>query len=279
MLHACLTTNKSRVEGESLGEKISGINVESVVARFGARAKEKLANPGASGQPEDQLRAPLERLLAEMAGLCNLPESAVTAVGESSLSDLKTRPDYSVTVYKALVGFIEVKAPGKGADPRKFKDPHDKEQWTKLRSLPNIIYTDGNSFSLGQNGEPVGPILNLIGDIESSGSKLKPPIGIVGLFESFLHWNPIPPRNAKELAKTTAHLCRLLRDEVTEQMALKSEALTNLATDWRKLLFPDATNEKFADGYAQAVTFGLLVARAKKITLSTGLHQVAEELT
>jgi hypothetical protein len=262
-----------------LANKTTEINVESVVAKFGARAKEKLANPGASGQPEDQLRAPLEQLLADMAGLCSLPESAVTAVGETSVSNLKTRPDYSVTVHKALVGFIEVKAPGKGADPRKFKDPHDKEQWAKLRSLPNIIYTDGNSFSLWQNGEPAGSILTLVGDIESSGSKLKPPPGFISLFESFLRWKPIPPRSAKELAQTTARLCRLLRDEVTEQMALKSEALTDLATDWRKLLFPDATNERFADGYAQAVTFGMLTARAKKITLSTGLHEVAEELS
>ena len=255
------------------------MSVDSALAKFGAKAKEKLANPGVSGQPEDQLRAPLEQLLADLADLCNFPDGAVTAVGESSISDLKTRPDYSVTVHKALVGFIEVKAPGKGADPRKFKDPHDKEQWTKLRSLPNILYSDGNSFSLWQNGELAGSILSLIGNIESSGNKLKPPPGFVGLFESFLRWKPIPPRSAKELAQTTARLCRLLRDEVTEQMALKSEALTNLATDWRKLLFPDATNERFADGYAQAVTFGMLTARAKKITLSTGLHQVAEELS
>src|ERR1035441_1617553 len=57
------------------------------------------------------------------------PEAAVTALGESSVSDLKTRPDYAVTVHNALVGFVELKAPGKGADPRKFKDPHDKAQW------------------------------------------------------------------------------------------------------------------------------------------------------
>lgn len=52
-----------------------------------------------------------------------------------------------------------------------------------------------------------------------------------------------------------------------------------LATDWRKLLFPDATDERFADGYAQAVTFGLLVARAKNIELSKGLQQVATTLS
>ncbi len=255
------------------------VSVDTAVAKFGAKAKVKLANPGATGQPEDQLRAPLEQLLADMAELCNFQVGAVTAVGESPLTGLKTRPDYSVTVRKALVGFIEVKAPGKGADPRKFKDPHDNEQWEKLRSLPNILYTDGNCFSLWQNGDLVDSILTLIGDVETSGSKLKPPPGFVLLFESFFGWKPLPPRSAKELAHTTALLCRLLREEVTEQLELRSEALTSLAADWRKLLFPEATNERFADGYAQAVTFGMLMARARRISLATGLHQVAEELS
>jgi hypothetical protein len=131
-----------------LAQKTALATVDSAVGSFGAKAKEKLANPAATGQPEDQLRAPLEQLLADLAALCGIPSHAVVAVGESSLSDLKTRPDYSITVHKALVGFIEVKAPGKGADPRKFKDVHDREQWSKLQSLPNLIYTDGNSFSL-----------------------------------------------------------------------------------------------------------------------------------
>lgn len=253
--------------------------VASAIATFGAKAKEKLANPAATGQPEDQLRAPFEHLLEELSEISDLGKAAVSAVGESSVSDLKTRPDYAVTVHNALVGFVELKAPGKGADPRKFKDPHDKLQWEKLSSLPNMIYTDGNSFSLWQNGELVGAIVSLIGDIESSGNKLQAPAGLLPLFENFLRWEPVPPRSAKDLAHTTARLCRLLRDEVTEQLALKSEALTSLATDWRKLLFPEATDERFADGYAQAVTFGMLMARAKKIKLSTGLQQVAAELS
>jgi Type ISP C-terminal specificity domain/N-6 DNA Methylase len=253
--------------------------VSSAIAAFGAKAKEKLSNPAATGQPEDQLRAPFEQLLGELSEISNLGKAAVAAVGESSVSDLKTRPDYAVTVHNALVGFVELKAPGKGADPRKFKDPHDKLQWQKLSSLPNIIYTDGNAFSLWQNGELVGSVVTLIGDIESSGNKLQAPTGFMSIFESFLSWEPVPPRSAKDLAHTTARLCRLLRDEVTEQLALKSEALTSLAADWRKLLFPEATDERFADGYAQAVTFGMLMARAKKIKLSTGLQQVAAELS
>ncbi len=252
---------------------------ESAISAFGAAAKQKLANVGASGEPEDQLRAPFEGLLKEIAERVGIPAGKITAVGESVLRDLKTRPDYAVTVHGALVGFVELKAPGKGADPRRFRDPHDKAQWEKLRSLPNVLYTDGNAFSLWQSGELVDAVIPLLGDIESSGAKLQAPPGLLVLFDNFLHWQPIAPRNARDLAHISARLCRFLRDEVTEQLALGNEALTVLATDWRRLLFPDATDERFADGYAQAVTFGLLMARAKEISLATGLHQVAAELT
>lgn len=253
-------------------------SVDSAVSRFGAAAKAKLSNPAAVGEPEDQLRAPFEQLLADLAELCGYPSNAVTAVGESSVSALKTRPDYAVTVHRALVGFIELKAPGKGPDPRKFRDAHDRDQWAKLRSLPNLIYSDGNAFSLWQDGELVDAVVTLDGDVEISGSTLRAPVGLIGLVQSFLSWQPIPPRSAKELAQVSARLCRLLRDEVTEQLALGSEALTDLATDWRKVLFPDATNEQFADGYAQAVTFGLLMARAKDIRLGDGFDVIGREL-
>ncbi len=252
--------------------------IQSAVSAFGAAAKAKLANPGASGEPEDQLRAPFEHLLLDLAELANLPRSSVIAVGESSLSDLKTRPDYAITVQSTLVGHVELKAPGKGADPRRFKDPHDKAQWEKLQSLPNLLYTDGNSFSLWQDGVLVGEVVTLVGDIGSAGGKLQAPPGLFSLIERFLRWDPVPPRTAKELAHISARLCRLLRDEVTEQLALKSEALTSLAEDWRKLLFPEANDKTFADGYAQAVTFGLLMARAKDIRLATGFERVAREL-
>jgi hypothetical protein len=53
-----------------------------------------------------------------------------------------------------------------GADPRRYRR-HDKEQWEKLKSLSNLLYTDGNAFSLWQNGEFVGSIVELSGDIET----------------------------------------------------------------------------------------------------------------
>lgn len=251
--------------------------IKKAVGDFGAAAKAKLANPAASGQPEDQLRAPLETLFAALAAEA-IPAAAVHLVGEASLADLKTRPDYAVTANKALIGFIEVKAPGKGADPRKFRDKHDKAQWERLKALPNILYTDGNGFSLWRDGELQGGIVRLSGDIESDGGAVEAPTGLLPLIHDFLTWEPIAPRNARQLAEVAARLSRFLRDEVVEQMERGSKALTELRDDWRGLLFPEANDEQFADGYAQAVTFGLLMAKSRGLKLSEGFADVAQEL-
>jgi hypothetical protein len=252
--------------------------VASAVSSFGASAKAKLGNVAITGAPEDQLRGPLEVLLHDLAEIGGLPPKAINLVGETTLAHLKTRPDYAVTVSNALVGFIEVKAPAKGADPRKFTDPHDKDQWDKLKSLPNLLYTDGNAFSLWRDGELIGKIVHLEGDVETSGAKLAAPATLAPVIDDFLQWAPIPPKTAKKLAEVCARLCRLLRDEVVEQMALGNAGLTALAQDWRKLLFPQADDAQFADGYAQAVTFGLLVARSRDISLSGGIEHAAHEL-
>jgi hypothetical protein len=84
--------------------------VQKAVGDFGAAARAKLINSASTGQPEDQLRAPLEALFKALAAEA-IPVSIMTMVGEASLADLKARPDYSVTVDKALIGFFEVKAP------------------------------------------------------------------------------------------------------------------------------------------------------------------------
>ncbi len=252
--------------------------IEKAVGEFGASAKAKLA--GGDGQPEDQLRAPLETLFAEVAAILHPAVQNLVLTGETSLAEMRTRPDYAVKVKNALVGFIEVKAPGKGADPRKWKTGHDKEQWDKLKALPNLLYTDGDSFSLWRDGVLVGQIVHLDGGIEQAGAKLAAPQTFLPLLSDFLTWNPIPPRSATELARVSARLCRFLRDEVLEQLGAseKNARLTDLKDDWKALLFPDADDEKFADGYAQAVTFGLLMAKSKDMALTGGLDHVAREL-
>ena len=65
---------------------------------------------------------------------------------------------------------------------------------------------------------------------------------------------------------------------MVEQLARNEPRLTNLKVDWGKLLFPHADNDEFADGYAQAVTFGLLMARARDIPLTENIEPAAKAL-
>ena len=118
------------------------------VSAFGAAVKAKLSSAAIAGAPEDQLRGPLEALIHAMAKSTLALPGDLALVGETALRHLQLRPDYAVSLDNALVGFIELKAPGKGFDPRKFSDPHDKAQWLKFKALPNVLYTDGNGFSL-----------------------------------------------------------------------------------------------------------------------------------
>ena len=151
------------------------MTVQKLVGEFGAAVKPKLAG---GGQPEDQLRGPLENLLHGIAQATGKAKGALTLTGEKSLADLRTRPDYAVSLHNALIGFIEVKAPGKGADPRHFSDRQDKEQWERLKSLPNLLYTDGNSFGLYRHGVREGPA----GSASPSSRATGPSRGPVGVW-------------------------------------------------------------------------------------------------
>ena len=116
---------------------------------------------------------------------------------------------------------MEVKAPGKGADPRRFTDRHDKEQWEKLQSLPNLLYTDGNAFSLWRSGELVGSIVTLDGDVETSGAALDAPPELARACSTTSSAGSRSRRaTPRNWPKVVARLCRLLRDEVAEQLAL-----------------------------------------------------------
>src|SRR4051812_16798534 len=122
--------------------------LDAAVSRFGLAVRAKLNDVSAVGEPEDQLRGPFENLVANINALIGPAADGVVAVGETRLPDLMTRPDYAVT-RKGLIGYIELKAPGKGSDPTAFPPKSaDRVQWDKLKSLPNIVYSDGNGFAL-----------------------------------------------------------------------------------------------------------------------------------
>lgn len=251
-------------------------DLASRVSRFGRDVLAALNDPAATGEPEDQLRTPLVNLMKDINGLLGSAAEGVNAVGEVRLPELMTRPDYAVT-RNGLIGFIELKAPGKGSDPTAFAPKSaDRLQWEKLKSLPNIIYTDGNGFTLWRNGKKEASAL-MQGDVRSAGKALKAGTELLDLFATFYDWSPIAPTKPQQLAETAARLCRLLREQVVEQLGRGEPRLTSLKADWGNLIFP-AESKEFADGYAQAVTFGLLMARARDIELTENIEPAAKSL-
>lgn len=232
----------------------------------------------AAGQPEDQLRAPLESFLTDVGKAIGIP---IVAKGESRLKGRLGRPDYAVLASKLLAGYIELKEPGKGANPEHYKG-HDRNQWKRFQAIPNLIYTDGNEWGLFRNGQRVGTLVRLSGDITKSGKSavkahdldaLKP------LLMDFLSWDPIVPADAKALAELLAPICRMLREEVNDALKDSKSLLVQLAEEWRNLLFPDADDDRFADAYAQTVTFALLLARSEGAkTIDEDLHDTIHKL-
>lgn len=227
---------------------------------FAASIRTKLSL-GGSGEPEEQLRAPFEIFLQAVGKAFSMD---IKSKGETYLHGIG-KPDFSVHCNNALCGYVELKQPGKGADPSRYRG-HDKRQWERFKTLPNILYTDGNEWALYQNGERVGRITTITYDITLKGAQAvlaDDALDLEPILREFVTWNPIAPSSAKELAILLAPVCKLLRTEVQENMKEPDSPFTLLAQDWRKTLFPGATDAQFADAYAQTVTFALLLARAE----------------
>ena len=234
--------------------------VDQLLTHFAESAQRALAT--GLGEPEEQLRPPLVVLLQALGQLAGVP---CFLVGETPLLDEHSRPDFAVVTDSPLpVGFIELKAAGAGVDVTRYKG-RNKLQWERLQALPNLLYTDGNNWRFLRRGETMR-IIRLVGDMREgrladTGGHLLPAV------REFLGWSPQPPASIGQLVEAVSGLCRLLRDQVLELLSA-SQALTALASDWRELLFPSATDAEFANGYAQSVTFALLLARAENITFS-----------
>ena len=220
------------------------------------------------GEPEDQLRGPFENFMAEAAHALGWN---LVCTGETRLPGRLGRPDYAAHLNGLLAGYAELKAPGVGANPKRFSG-HNREQWKRFQALPNLLYCDGNEWALSRNGEILDKIVRLSGDVAADGKKAVAPEdarAVENLLREFFSWQPFIPTDGKGridlkgFAALLAPLCRMLRDDVTDALKYPESPLVQLATDWRQLLFPDASDAQFADAYAQTVAFALLLGRSE----------------
>ena len=209
-------------------------------------------------QPEDQLKAPVGELFRASGQKLGLDISWRTEV---RANDVHGRPDIGITRDQLLVGHIELKRPGMGAQPEYFKGAN-RQQWIRFKSLPNLIYTDGSEWSLYGSGE-LRQRVRITPDITAGQKAVDLPAlsHAWGLLTEFLYWDPVVPGTSEGLAGFLAPLARILRDEVQSALEPEDSPLRPLADEWGGLLFPMGSDAQFADAYAQTLTYALLLAR------------------
>ena len=220
------------------------------------------------GGAEDRLRGPFEHLMQVVGAAWG---GRVVCAGEAPLPGRLGRPDYAVHRGGLLAGYVELKAPGTGADAARFRG-RDREQFKRFAAVPNLLYTDGNEWALYRGGERAGRLVRLAGDVAGDGRKAvggEDARALEPLLRDFLGWEPVLPLDRmgridpKGFAQVLAPLCRMLRGDVGDALADPGSPLVQLARDWRQLLFPEATDGQFADAYAQTVAFALLLGRGE----------------
>ena len=170
-----------------------------------------------------------------------MPELRVPGI--DAIPDLTVVDDTGGTL-----GWIELKAPGKGSDPETYTG-HDAEQWEQFRTLENIVYTDSEEWTLFSQGDSV---------LQASDAE-----SLASLLAHFLAAEPQQQTDVGRLAESLADACRRIRQGAIRSLRRRNgSVLAPLAASWRKLLFPDLSDEGFADAYAQTVTFALVAGRA-----------------
>lgn len=210
------------------------------------------------------------------SGLTTIPEYSKPTIG---------RPDIALVRAGELPrAFIELKAPDKGLDPKRWRDGHDKKQFVRFGELPVWSLTNFGAirfFRRDQGGLEVRVVPQDALDPTISDAKADAAIdahdatAFLEILTQLSQAQPPSPSNAAELAEYLAHAARLVRASVLEQLGQLDEAKSKTAPlilvreEFRNVLYahPEAGgyrgefNTLFSAAFAQVLAFGLLLVR------------------
>lgn len=171
-------------------------------------------------------------------------------------------PDFRIGKNGEIVGYVEAKSPDAN-----LREIEDSEQLKRYRnSLPNLILTNFLQFRLYRNGD-------LIDDVEVGRQftlqKVKyPPVPekldlFYELLQKFFSFSTPKIQKSSDLSVELAKRTRFLEHILQEELSRENEEVTRYYTAFRQELIETLTEERFADLYAQTITYGLFAARMK----------------
>jgi len=181
--------------------------------------------------------------------------------------------------------FLELKAPAKPADPRRWRDPHDKRQFERFKTLRSWATSNFADFCLFEREDIMGsagivPAAAL--DPATTDARAErliashDPSPFLNLLARLAQTSAPSAASAAELAANLAHSSRLVRATIADRLAELATAgatgqpLQQVRDDFRDVLYahPEAGgysgasfDELFSGAFAQTLAFGLLLVR------------------
>ncbi len=174
-------------------------------------------------------------------------------------------PDFLIRTDGKIIGYIEAKIPDEN-----LLNIEDSDQLKRYReSLQNLILTNFLEFRLYRDG-------NLIDKVEVGRQftlqKLKyPPVPktleeFYQLLERFFSFYTPKIQKSFDLSIELAKRTKLLENILQEELLRKNGEVTRFYDAFKEELIETLSEERFADLYAQTITYGLFAARMKALT-------------
>ena len=171
-------------------------------------------------------------------------------------------PDFLIRRDGDIVGYIEAKSPDMNLD-----EAEKSEQLRRYReSLPNLILTNFLEFRLYRNGNVVDKVE--VGRQSTLLNLKYPPVPekldlFFGLLEKFFSFSTPEIKTSSSLSIELAKKTRFLERVLQEELSRDNEEVTRFYKAFQEELIETLTKERFADLYAQTITYGLFAARMR----------------
>jgi len=171
-------------------------------------------------------------------------------------------PDFRIGKNGESIGHIEAKLPDSN-----LREIEDSEQLKRYRGYePNLILTNFLEFKLYRYDNPIGKVE--VGRQSTLQSLKYPPVPekldlFYELLEKFFSFSTPEIQKSSDLSVALAKKTRFLEHILQEELLRENEEVTRFYRAFQQELIETLTKERFADLYAQTITYGLFAARMR----------------